>query len=95
MNVYSEAPLIREHINQWKSRGGKIVLVPTMGHLHQGHASLIQSAKSLGQHVLVSIFVNPLQFNQESDFTCYPRTLESDIEQLRALNIDATYTPSA
>ena len=94
MKVYSESELIREHINLWKSNGEKIVLVPTMGHLHKGHASLIELAKSLGQRVLVSIFVNPLQFNQESDFTRYPRTLESDIEQLLTLNVDAVFTPS-
>lgn len=95
MKVYSESNSIREHINTWKAKGEKIVLVPTMGHLHQGHASLIESAKSLGQRVLVSIFVNPLQFNQQSDFTDYPRTMQSDIEQLRSLNVDAVFTPSA
>jgi pantoate--beta-alanine ligase len=95
MKVYSEAIHIREHIDTWKSNKQQIVLVPTMGHLHEGHASLVKLAKSLGQRVLVSIFVNPLQFNQQSDFTRYPRTLESDIEQLRALNVDAVFTPSA
>jgi pantoate--beta-alanine ligase len=95
MKVYSESKHIREHIKAWKSKDEKIVLVPTMGHLHKGHASLIKLANSLGQHVLVSIFVNPLQFNQESDFTHYPRTLESDIEQLDSLNVDAVFTPSA
>jgi pantoate--beta-alanine ligase len=94
MKVYSESSPIREHINAWKSKGEKIILVPTMGHLHKGHASLIELATSLGQHVLVSIFVNPLQFNQESDFTHYPRSLESDIEQLHTLNVDAVFTPS-
>lgn len=95
MKVYSESHLIREHIKLWKSKDEKIVLVPTMGHLHKGHASLIELAKSLGQRVLVSIFVNPLQFNQENDFTHYPRSLESDIEQLLALNVDVVFTPSA
>ncbi|MFK7794879.1 MAG: pantoate--beta-alanine ligase [Gammaproteobacteria bacterium] len=95
MKVYSESHPIREHIRLWKSNGEKIVLVPTMGHLHKGHASLIELARSLGQRVVVSIFVNPLQFNQESDFSAYPRTLESDIEQLLALNVDAVFTPKA
>jgi pantoate--beta-alanine ligase len=94
MKVYSESEQIRENIKSWKSRGEKIVLVPTMGHLHKGHTSLIELATSLGQRVLVTIFVNPLQFNQESDFTGYPRTLESDIAHLHTLNIDAVFTPS-
>tara|TARA_R110002096_G_scaffold131101_1_gene280783 strand:- start:1156 stop:2001 length:846 start_codon:yes stop_codon:yes gene_type:complete len=94
MKVYSESSLIRGHINRWKSRNEKVVLVPTMGHLHKGHVSLIELAKSLGQRVVVSIFVNPLQFNNESDFSRYPRTLTSDIEQLLALDVDAVFTPS-
>jgi len=93
MKIYSESQPVREHIQHWQSKGEKVVLVPTMGHLHKGHTSLIELAQSLGQRVLVSIFVNPLQFNQKSDFTHYPRTLESDIEQLRTLNIDALFTP--
>ncbi len=95
MKIYSESNHIQKHINACKSTNEKIVLVPTMGHLHKGHASLIKLAQSLGQHILVSIFVNPLQFNQENDFTHYPRTLESDIEQLNSLNVDAVFTPSA
>ncbi len=93
MKVYSESEQIREHISRWKSNKDKIVLVSTMGHLHKGHASLIELAKSLGQCVVVSIFVNPLQFNQESDFAHYPRTLDTDIAQLQALNVDAVFTP--
>ncbi len=95
MKVYSDSELIREIIGSWKSNDEKVALVPTMGHLHQGHISLIELAKSLGQRVSVSIFVNPLQFNQESDFAHYPRTLDDDIEQLRKLNVDVVYTPNA
>ena len=95
MKVYSDSERIREHIGSWKSNNEKVVLVPTMGHLHKGHISLIELAKSLGQRVSVSIFVNPLQFNQESDFTQYPRTLDADIEQLRKLNVDLVFTPDA
>ena len=95
MKAYSEVHPIREYIHCCKASDEKIILVPTMGHLHKGHASLIELAKSLGRRVIVSIFVNPLQFNQETDFTGYPRTLDSDIELLRSYNIDAVFTPNA
>ncbi|MDW3095325.1 MAG: pantoate--beta-alanine ligase [Gammaproteobacteria bacterium] len=93
MKVYSDSERIREHIGSQKSNGEKIALVPTMGNLHKGHTSLIKLAKSLGYRVSVSIFVNPLQFNQECDFIDYPRTLDADIEQLSNLNVDLVFTP--
>lgn len=94
MKVYSESETIRKTIHHWKLNKNKIALVPTMGHLHEGHASLIKLAQSLSQRVVVSIFVNPLQFNQEQDFIHYPRTLNADIEQLDALEVDAVFSPS-
>ncbi len=93
MKVFSESKQIREPIAACKNKQEKIALVPTMGHLHDGHIALIQLAKSLAPRVIVSIFVNPLQFNQENDFTAYPRTLTSDLEKLTALDIDAVFTP--
>ena len=95
MKVYSEAEQIRKTIYSWKDKNEKIVLVPTMGHLHEGHISLIKLAQSLGQRVIVSIFINPIQFNQESDFDRYPRTIDSDLEKLGELSVDAVYTPSS
>lgn len=94
MKVFTESAPLREHIKQWRSNHEHVALVPTMGHLHTGHASLIQQAKSLAPKVLVSIFVNPLQFNQTTDFKHYPRTLASDIGTLTALNVDAVFTPN-
>jgi pantoate--beta-alanine ligase len=65
-----------------------------MGHLHAGHLSLIEIAKTHATRVIVSIFVNPIQFNQVSDFERYPRTLEDDLKKLKSLNIDIAFTPS-
>ncbi len=74
------------------------VLVPTMGALHDGHATLIRAAREIagaGGSVLVSIFVNPLQFDRPSDLAGYPRTLESDLALCRDLGADVVFTPHA
>ena len=76
---------------------GTIAFVPTMGNLHAGHMQLVDVAKRLADHVVVSIFVNPLQFGDNfgnnKDFSSYPRTLEQDIEKLKNLNVDLLFTP--
>jgi pantoate--beta-alanine ligase len=74
---------------------GRIVLVPTMGALHEGHRSLIRHARSLGEHVVVSIFVNPLQFGPGEDLDRYPRTLAADVEMCTDEGVDAIFAPSA
>ncbi len=71
-----------------------IGFVPTMGALHQGHLELIRTAKSRCDLVVVSIFVNPTQFNNSSDFENYPNTLPTDLDHLRQENVDFVYTPS-
>jgi pantoate--beta-alanine ligase len=73
---------------------GKRVLVPTMGNLHEGHLSLIRQAKTYSSQVIVSIFVNPLQFGPSEDFNTYPRTLEKDLTLLRELGVSLVFTPS-
>lgn len=70
-----------------------VALVPTMGNLHAGHARLIQQAQTIAQHVIVSIFINPNQFNQASDFSSYPRTLDADVSLLETLQVDAVFVP--
>lgn len=93
MKILSTCDAIRDLSKQYKSDNEKIALVPTMGHLHAGHISLIELAKSKASKVIVSIFINPIQFNQSSDYEKYPRTTKNDIDILSRLNIDAVFTP--
>jgi pantoate--beta-alanine ligase len=74
--------------------GPRLAFVPTMGALHEGHRSLIKSARSLGDLVAVSIFVNPLQFGPGEDYARYPRPLDDDLEVCEADGVDAVFVPS-
>ncbi len=71
-----------------------IAFVPTMGNLHEGHLDLVRIAKEHGQCVVVSIFVNPMQFGANEDFGKYPRTLQADCEKLEPCGVDVVFTPS-
>jgi pantoate--beta-alanine ligase len=78
----------------WRKADELVGLVPTMGALHRGHRSLIAAAKMACDRVVVSIFVNPLQFGPGVDYPSYPRQLEADLEQLGELEVDACYDPA-
>ena len=72
---------------------GSLALVPTMGNLHEGHVSLVRLAQTRADHVLVSIYVNPLQFGRGEDFAAYPRTLDQDLAKLQEAGCNAIFTP--
>ncbi|KPJ93945.1 MAG: pantoate--beta-alanine ligase [Gammaproteobacteria bacterium SG8_11] len=84
---------LQNQVRHWKAQQQRLAFVPTMGNLHQGHLQLIQQAKSYGDKVIVSIFVNPLQFPPGTDFEQYPRTLTEDTKKLEALGIDVLFAP--
>ena len=79
----------------WRAQGKKIVFVPTMGFLHEGHLSLVRMGRKLGDCLVVSIFVNPLQFGPSEDFREYPRDLERDATLLEREGVDVLFCPEA
>lgn len=86
MKVYTEKDIISTEITALKSKGLKVGMVPTMGALHQGHLQLVIKALELNDVVVVSIFVNPTQFDNKTDLEKYPRTLESDVKLLETVS---------
>ncbi len=93
------APIIRPLaqmrglIRRWKAHGETIGVVPTMGALHEGHLSLVRAARERCDRVIVTLFVNPRQFNSPEDFAKYPRTEQADAELLGPLAVDALFVP--
>lgn len=85
---------LHTELAEWRSRRETIALVPTMGNLHSGHLSLVERARQLGECVVVSVFVNPLQFGPNEDFQRYPRTLEADAKLLREAGVDLLFAPA-
>ena len=86
---------LRIALDSVRKAGQAIAFVPTMGNLHTGHISLIEKARELGDCVVASIFVNPLQFGVNEDLDSYPRTLEQDQKKLLAAGTDFLFTPTA
>ncbi|WNO62274.1 pantoate--beta-alanine ligase [Rheinheimera sp. MMS21-TC3] len=85
---------LREQIAQWRRNDERIAFVPTMGNLHNGHFRLVDVAKQKADRVIVSIFVNPMQFGKNEDLDKYPRTLKADCNGLTAHGADAVFTPT-
>lgn len=84
----------RECVSQWHREGDTIAFVPTMGNLHAGHLSLVEAASAKASRIVVSIFVNPLQFGENEDFDDYPRTFDEDITKLSIFNVDMVFAPT-
>ena len=94
MRVISKNYDLKRIIALWKRQHRSIAFVPTMGNLHEGHLSLIEAAKDQADRVVVSIFVNPTQFDRSEDLVAYPRTLIADSEKLKVADLDVLFAPS-
>ncbi|AXC80309.1 pantoate--beta-alanine ligase [Salmonella enterica subsp. salamae] len=95
MLIIETLPLLRQHIRRLRHEGKRVALVPTMGNLHDGHMTLVEEAKTRADVVVVSIFVNPMQFDRAEDLARYPRTLQEDCEKLNKRKVDVVFAPSA
>lgn len=95
MNISETIPALKNCIQQWQLAGQRIGFVPTMGYLHAGHIELVKQAKAACDKVVVSIFVNPLQFDQASDLSAYPESLKEDQQKLIAAQVDCLFLPDS
>ncbi|HAI5046294.1 TPA: pantoate--beta-alanine ligase [Escherichia coli] len=94
MLIIETLPLLRQQIRRLRMEGKRVALVPTMGNLHDGHMKLVDEAKARADVVVVSIFVNPMQFDRPEDLARYPRTLQEDCEKLNKRRVDLVFAPS-
>ena len=93
MEVITTVAELRFRTLPWHAQAGLTAFVPTMGNLHAGHLKLVRHARAIAEHVVVSIFVNPLQFGQDEDYSSYPVTRERDISLLADVDADLLFMP--
>jgi len=93
MDTVTTIASVREHVRRWRNEGRRTAFVPTMGNLHAGHVSLIETARSHGDRFVASIFVNPMQFGPNEDFAHYPRTPAQDARMLSDAGCDLMFMP--
>jgi len=94
MIIIETLPMLRREVRRWRQDGKRIALVPTMGNLHDGHMTLVDEARASADIVVVSIFVNPMQFERADDLARYPRTLQEDCEKLNRRGVDLVFSPA-
>ena len=93
-NICQRISEIKSIINDIKSQGKAISLIPTMGSLHEGHLKLIAESKLKSDFIIVSIFINSKQFNRKEDYNKYPRNLDDDLEKLKKIGVYAVFSPN-
>jgi pantoate--beta-alanine ligase len=93
MHIVARLGELRDRVSQWRRAGERVAFVPTMGNLHAGHGSLVQEARKRAERVVVSVFVNPLQFGPNEDYASYPRTPDEDRHLLETLGVDVLFVP--
>ncbi|BAH83073.1 pantoate--beta-alanine ligase [Candidatus Ishikawella capsulata] len=94
MLIVESICVLRFVIKHWHRKNQNVALVPTMGSIHEGHLSLVAAARKHADIVIVSIFINPMQFDKNEDFYIYPRSLEEDYIKLKKNNVDLVFSPS-
>lgn len=95
MKIVGTVKEVREHVKEWKKQGLSVGFVPTMGYLHEGHKSLMDAARKGNDKVVVSIFVNPMQFGPTEDLATYPRDLDHDAALCESAGVDLIFHPEA
>ena len=95
MEIYGEISKVRAAVKAWKKEGLTVGFVPTMGYLHEGHKSLMDAARKGNDKVVVSIFVNPMQFGPTEDLATYPRDLNHDAALCESAGVDLIFHPEA
>src|SRR5262249_17972536 len=93
METVTTIAAVRERVRQWRSAGERVAFVPTMGNLHPGHISLIETARRYGNRFVASIFVNPMQFGPNEGFAHYPRTPDRDAAMLAEADCSLMFMP--